>query len=309
MSINYTGFTYPGDVSREWYTALIQGAPSFDLLNHLPNVKTKRNLPSLSTSGMLQADSCDWNEGGDINVTTRQIETVPMKVMTTICLEDLEAWFISAQLGAGADSMELPQDFSDVLMTNLKQGISLDIERLIWRGDTASLTPALAFFDGLEKLLKADAAVHQINNVALSAANILTELDKIIASVAANTPVMLEKLDMPKVGIAMSPAAMQFFIQAMSNNFGLSGQYVIPAGGAMYQRFKLFQVTGISQSTMLFADFSRVYLGMDLMSEIDNIRILDMRDRTAEDKFRITGRFKFGVQYAVSTEMVFYRPA
>lgn len=309
MALNYTGFTYPGDVSREWYTAFIQGAPSFDLLNNLVNVKTKRNLPSLSTSDMLQADSCEWNEGGDITVTTRQIETTPMMIMTSVCLEDLESWFISAELGAGANSMSLPADFSDVLLTNLKQGISLNIERLIWRGDTASLTPALAHFDGLEKLLKADGAVHQINNVTLTAANILTELDKIIASVSTNTPVMLEKLDMPKVGIAMSPAAMQFFIQAMSNNYGLSGQYVIPAGGAVYQRFKLFQVTGISISTMLFADFSRVYLGMDLMSDVDEIEILDMRKTTAERKFRISGRFKFGVQYAVSTEMVFYRPA
>jgi len=178
-----------------------------------------------------------------------------------------------------------------------------ETEFLIWQGDILSLDPQLSILDGLEKLLAADVNVVSVVGVALTAANIITELDKVIAAI----PGQMRRLrSREKVGIAVNQTTYALIIAGL--NALVFNPTLLTTVPDMLERlgWKIYAVDGMSDDTMVFADFTRMWVGTDLVSDIRDLKVIPMSETTGDSKVRIKGRYKLGVQYAVSEEIVYY---
>ncbi len=305
MAFTYSGVTYTGKEAATWYSKIVYGAPSLDLLGIMPNVKSKMQVPNLNASNIIKAQTCNFTASGDVDADTRQIEVFGIDINVEYCEEDLESWFISEQMRPGSNNTGnfTPAELNDMILKVITEKGSEETEFLIWQGDTASLDPQLSILDGLEKLLAADVLVVPVVGVALTAANIITELDKVIAAI----PGQMRRLrSREKVGIAVNQTTYALIIAGL--NALVFNPTLLTAVPDMLERlgWKIYAVDGMSDDTMVFADFTRMWVGTDLVSDIRDLKVIPMSETTGDSKVRIKGRYKLGVQYAVSEEIVYY---
>lgn len=311
MAFTYTGFTASGQVAREWYSKFVLGSRSVNTLGQMLGVKENgMNLPILDITNPLTDASCTFDPDGDVTLTTRKMSCTKVDIAIEICTDDLEQSFLSELLAAGSEVTEgdIPSYITDMFLARAQARISEAVEKLIWQGDTtAGASSPLRFIDGLQKVLLADTNVVQVTGTTLTASNIATELDKVIAAIPDE---MLDKIgDMgyPKVGIGMNEKSFRLYMQWRNANLFANTINIEQPQDVDYQGVKLFRFPGMSANRMVFADFSRIFFGTDLLSDMEDIRIINLRETTGDKNIRMLGSFRVGVQYAVSQEIVYYR--
>jgi hypothetical protein len=306
-NFTYSGYTYTGKDSTEWYAKFLYGAPSLERLKVMPNVKSKMQVPNLNVLEASKVKSCNFTAGGEIEVDTREISVTTIDVNLEVCEEDLEVLFISEDMKPGSNNQGdfTPATLNNMIMEQTALKVSEEVEFMIWQGDTAGATSTyLDLIDGLEKKMAADANVVAVVGTTLTVANILTEIDKVIAVVPKQ---MLRRKKLENVGIGMNLGTYEMFLQALRNSTFSPTIVIDQPDMVPYNGYKIYAFDGMSDDTMVFADFNRIWVGTDLVSDITDIKIIAMNETTGDSMIRIKGRYKLGVQYAVSEEIVFYQ--
>ena len=73
----------------------------------------------------------------------------------------------------------LPADFSEFLIAHVASKVAQKIETNIWQGVNATAGE----FDGFQALLAADASVVDVVGTSVTAANVITELGKVVDAI------------------------------------------------------------------------------------------------------------------------------
>lgn len=302
----YTGYTWEGKDAATWYGKMIYGASSLKRMGIMPNVKSKMQVPNLDATEVSKAKNCVFTPGGEITIGTREIEVTTIDINLEWCEQDLESLFVSESMapGSNSDGNWTPQQLNNMILERIALTANKEVENMIWRGDTAGPPGSyLSLIDGLEKKLGADGSVIQVAGVPLTAANVLTELAKIIDVIPED---MLESLNEPNTGIGVGMRTYRMIIAALAAiTFNPTIITTVP-DSIEYQGVKIFQFNGMSSDVMSFADFSRIWIGTDLVSDITDLRVLPQGNTSGDRTVRVVGRYKLGVEYAVSEEIVFY---
>jgi len=142
--------------------------------------------------------------------------------------------------------------------------------------------------------------------VVLTATNIIAEISKVVTAIPK---AMKKTKKREKVGIAISIVAEELYREALAANSPVH-YYNMPLDDMLtFNGWKLFVLDGLPDDMMCFADFENIWLGTDLFEDYGDIKLIPMADTTGDDKIRIKARFKIGVNFGVSEEVVLYDPA
>ena len=206
--INYTidNFDVSGlpDYVAENREILIQQialqSPTIDRIAIMSDVKGSVNLNYLSTQTAIQnGRGCGFTPSGDVALSDRTISTVLLKKDIQICADNLIGKWPEYLVRIPEDRrQDLP--FEAFILASIIEETNEQMEELIWQGDTLSLTPALAWFDGFLKIAGAEAGTVDVSVDA--GATAWQALRKVIAAI----PPKLLKL---KPAIHVSP---EFFL-------------------------------------------------------------------------------------------------
>ena len=63
---------------------------------------------------------------------------------------------------------------------------------------------------------------------------------------------------------------------------------------------------GMSDSTIVAAQKSNLFFGTGLLSDHNEVRVLDMADLDGSQNFRIIMRYTAGTQFGVGNDIVYY---
>ena len=305
-NLTYTGFTFQGRIAAEWYAKMLYGAPSLDRMKIMTNVKSKMQVPNLNVLEASKAANCNFTAGGEIVIGTRELEVTTIDINLEVCEEDLEVLFLSEDMRPGSNGTGdfTPAEVRNMILEQVTLRVSEEIEFMIWQGDILGPPGSyLSLIDGLEKKLGADIAVIPVVGVALTAANILTEVAKVKAAIPG--PV-LRRLTREGVGLGVNLTTYHLIIAGLTAITFNPGMVTAVPESIEYLGMRIFAFDGMSDDVMVFADWNRVWVGTDLLTDISDIKIIAMAETTGDSKIRIKGRYKLGVEYAVSEEIVFY---
>lgn len=129
-----------------------------------PNVKYKEKIQDITTDAVFQADADAFNAQGTTEVSEHELVPKRIKVQDEIGVETLMTSWNTEQMRAGANNNELPNDMGDFLVTRKSSLISIQIDELIWLGDTTLVSNNVRkWHDGLLKKAKADSAVKKLS--------------------------------------------------------------------------------------------------------------------------------------------------
>jgi hypothetical protein len=158
------------------------------LMNPYPNLTSKVALPRFKS----RPNTRTWTNDFQVPATKQSEYTERYLVPTLIRLDDQIANDdMSATWLALRDNMSpktsLPPEILNAMVIEIRDYIAFLRDDMILNGDTTSLDPNLAHYDGLLKLWTADAAVKSVGTGAITAANafdVLSDATEFLASQA-----------------------------------------------------------------------------------------------------------------------------
>lgn len=299
--------TYAGEFAGKYVSsALLSGNTIANgLIEVKPNIKHKEVLKRLELGSLTADATCDFTDTSTVTLTERIIEPKELQVNLELCKTPFESDWEAVSMGYSAHD-NLPKTFQDYFIGQIALKVAEKTEQDIWGG-----TEGAGAFDGFETLLAADAnlpAAQEVAGTTVTSANVLAELGK-IADALPNSIYGKENLF-----IYVSQNIFRAYKRALGG-FQASGQ---GANGYMAQGnnqdidvqwfdgIKVVACNGLSDNTAIATVKENLYFGTGLMSDHQEIKILDMADLNGSKNVRFIMRYTAGVQYSIVEDIVTY---
>lgn len=293
-SIAYTG----KDAEGFYSTALLTGN-SKSLIRAIPNVKDKVKLASLDMGDFLQADDCEIDASGDYTLDQKTLTVCDIAFKVRFCGKDWESNYLSALLKPGSNVEEnYPNGVIDYIFEQMALKISELLEALIFKGDTAGSPPSLC--DGFQKKWLADATVVDVAVDGVKIEGSTTVIGELIRMFSA----IPETLDKSKLLWGINQATADAYMLALvAANPALVG-YNQGDYSLKFMGMNLTVCKGLGQYKSFIADPMNLWYGFDLLNEENSIEMIT--DPLNKKVNYAVGSFKWGVEYGVGSEIVYY---
>tara|TARA_R110000751_G_scaffold7366_1_gene30204 strand:+ start:212 stop:1186 length:975 start_codon:yes stop_codon:yes gene_type:complete len=306
--------TYAGEFAGEYIAAALLSASTIDDggLTVKANIAFKEVIKKLATGNLVSAASCDFTPNSSVTLTERIIQPVELQVNLQLCKYDFVNDWEAQSMGYGL-GQTLPPKFSDFMIAHVASEVAQNTELCIWQGDTAAASNNS--FDGFEKLIAAAAlagdipAGQQVAKVAVTAANVVAELGRVVDAIPA---ALYGKEDL---FIYVPSSIAKFYVQALggfaANGLGANGVSNMGTqwwnnGSLTVNGVKIFVCPGMSADTMFAAQRSNLYFGTGLLNDTNAVKVLDMQDLDASNNVRMVMRFTSAVQFGIASDLVEY---
>ena len=298
--------TYAGEFAGKYISAALLSADTIEGggITVKPNVKYKEVMKTLSTNALVKDAACDFADQSTVTLAERVLQPEEFQVNLELCKKDFHNDWEAVQMGYSAfDS--LPPSFADFLIGHIAAKVAQKTEENIWQGVTANAGE----FDGFETLLAADGTVLDVTGTTVTAANVITEMGKVVDAIPT---AVYGKEDLY---IYVSQNIARAYVRALggfgasglgANGVNNAGTTWFNGGDLAFDGVKLFVCSGLSDNTMVAAQKSNLFFGTGLLSDHNEVKLLDMSDLDGSMNVRVVMRFTSGVQYGTGADIVLY---
>jgi len=268
-----------------------------------PNVKFKQVLKKVAMSDLIKDGSCDFTPTGTITLTENVLQPEEFQVNFTLCKQDFRDDWEAISMGLSAHD-NLPPSLADFIIAKTAAEVATANETIIWQGATATAGE----YDGFTTRFAADADVVDVVGTTVTAANVIAELGKVVDAIPA---AIYGKEDL---FIYVPQNVYRAYVRALGG-FGASGlgangyegrgnNQVL--GDLAFDGVKLFLAEGLPSNEIVAAQSSNLFFGTSLMSDWNEVKVLDMADLDGSQNVRFVMRFTANVNYAYGSEVVYY---
>ena len=307
MSLSITS-TYAGEFAGKYISAALLSGNTIanGLIEVKPNVKFKEVLKRVSLSGAIANASCDFTDAGAVVLTERIIEPKELQINLELCVTPFSQDWEAISMGYSAHD-NLPKTFSDYFIGLMAAEISSQTEQDIWSGTAGAGT-----FDGFATLLTAATlpAGQDITKVAggVTAANVIAELGKVADAVPSSL------YGNEDLYIYVSQNIFRAYKRALggfsANGVGANGVNGLGANQDIdvqyFDGIKIVAANGLADNNMVSTLKSNLFFGTGLLSDQNEIKVLDMADLDGSKNVRFIARYTAAVQIAILEDVVFY---
>ena len=291
-------------------TDVIENSEFLSTMTLEEGVKGTKEIAMLTADVTLQAKAnCTPSPDGAVLFTKKNLVTRPLYAGIEFCNEDLNTKMtqILNTLGMKRQEGQLPAPLDTILQAYLTKLLMKKAQDVVLKGDTTSLVPELALFDGLIKLISNHADVVE----ATSTETAIDETNGYDLAKLVYKKIPAELFD-NGINVAIYTGRTEAIaILEQWNQANPYSQVEVPANGTS-MRFMLpllgIEVIALPQLTgtnkMFAIPIVLTYLGTDLMEDISfDIKYDDYNDKLkSEASFRLGTNFIFE-QYFVRLEL------
>tara|TARA_R110000868_G_scaffold126890_1_gene334208 strand:+ start:568 stop:1491 length:924 start_codon:yes stop_codon:yes gene_type:complete len=268
-----------------------------------PNVKFKQVLKKVAMSDLIKDGSCDFTPTGTVTLTENILQPEEFQVNFTLCKTDFRDDWEALAMGLSAHD-HLPPNLADFIIAKTAAEVATANETIIWQGATATAGQ----YDGFLARFAADATVVDVTGTTVTAANVVAELGKVIDAIPSS---IYGKEDL---FIYVPQNVYRAYVRALGG-FGASGlgangfegrgnNQVL--GDLAFDGVKIFLAEGLPSNKMVAAQASNLFFGTSLMSDWNEVKVLDMADLDGSQNVRFVMRYTANVNYAYGSEVVYY---
>jgi len=298
--------TYAGEFAGKYVAAALLSAPTLDkgLIEVMPNVLYKSVIQKVNTDDILKDATCDFDPTSTVTLTERILTLEEFQVNLQMCKKDFEQTWQAVEMGYSAFK-NIPASFTDFLIAYAAERVSARIEQNIWAGVNASSGQ----FAGFQTLFAADGDVIDVTGTTVTASNVIAELGKVVDAIPAAL------YGKPDVYLYVSQNVAKAYVRALGG-FAASG---VGANGLdnkgtmwygdqplVFDGIPVVLAEGLSSNRIVAAQKSNLFFGCGLLSDKNEVRLLDMSDIDGSQNFRLIMRMSAGIQYGIGSDIVYY---
>lgn len=298
--------TYAGEKLQGFISAALLSANTIENggVTVKPNVKFKAVIKSLATGTLIADDTCDFTDSSSVTLAERILQPETFQVNLQLCKDDFRSDWDAISMGYSAfDS--LPPSFADYLVGHVASKIAEEMETTIWSGTNATAGQ----FDGFTTLFTNDNAVIDVAGTTVDAGDVITEMGKVVDAIPS---AIYGKEDLK---LYVSKNVMKAYVRALGG-FGSAGLGAAGSdnkgtqwydnGALSFDGVSVFMANGLGDNKMVAAQSSNLYFGTGVLSDLNQVKVLDMADLDGSQNVRVIARFTGGIQYGFGSEIVYY---
>jgi len=304
--------TYAGEFAGQYIAAALLSARTLDnkLITIHPNVKYKEVLQKVAVDGIVQDASCDFVTSGSVVLSERILEPKELQVNLQLCKQEFVDSWESLQLGYSAfDS--IPANFNDFLISYVGGKVAEATEQSIWQGTNVN-----GQFLGFESAFSASIAAGGATAV------LAAKSGSVIISGSVTSANVLDKLNSVVNTIPDTVYGKEDVLLYVSTNVAKAYQQAL-AGGAIgangwnnqmnvgekpfnFNGIEIVLCPGMSANKIVAAQKSNLFFGTGLLSDHNEVRVLDMANLDGSQNYRVIMRYTAGVQFGIGQDIVYY---
>jgi hypothetical protein len=303
--------SYSGSFAGQYIAAALLSGKTIEdgAIEVKPNIKFKEVIKKVATdSNVIKNATCDFTDTATVTLTERILQPEEFQVNLELCRKDFRSDWEAIEMGMSVYD-NLPPKFSDFLIGHVAGLVAEKTEQNIWGGVNATAGE----FDGFTVLMAADATVNDAVNTgitAFTAANIIGTLGNVVDAIPS---AVLGKEDLT---IFLPTVAYQAYIRALGG-FGASGlgaaginaqgtQWYNNGNALSFEGIKVQLTPGMPVDHIVAGQKSNLYFGTGLLSDHNEVKLLDMGDLDGSQNVRVIMRFTAGVQYGIGSDLVLF---
>jgi hypothetical protein len=302
--------TYAGESAGKYIAAALLSAPTIskNLITVKPNIKYKQVVKTLSTDDILKNATCDFSATSTVTIAERVLQPEEFQVNLQLCKKDFHSDWDAVSMGYSAFD-QLPQSFADFLLAHVAEKVAAKNETNIWTGVNSNAGE----FAGFATLIAADAALPAAQEVAgttVTAANVVAELGKIVDALPSRL--------YGKEGLILyvSQNIYKAYVRALggfaASGVGANGtnnqgtQWYSMGSGLSFDGIPVEMVNGLAANTAMLTLKENLWFGTGLLSDHNEVKLIDMGDLDGSQNVRVVMRLTAGVQYGFAGDIVTY---
>ena len=288
--------TYAGEKAASFISAALLSSNTIEKggMEVKPNIKFKQVLRKLETGDLIADGSCDFDATSSVTLTERTIEPKEFQVNLALCKQDFRSDWDAISMGMSAHD-NLPKSFQDYLLAHVVAKVAAKNEQNIWNGADANAGE----YAGLLELFAADSDVIPVAGTTIDASNVIAELGKVIDAIPA------ELYGNDELSIYISQSTARAYVRAQAA-LGYKDLYHVGQTSMDFEGTRLMVCNGLPANKMVAAEKGNLFFGTGLMSDMNEVKVIDMADIDGSQNVRIVIRFTAAVQYALGAEVVLY---
>lgn len=309
-NISYCGKEYQDILSRDLY--------SLDLRNYgvtlMDGVKGKTKIYSGQIGDVFQLYSCPFTPKGEASLAESFIEPVALKSNLENCYDVWWNTFLVEQTEISLNG-GIPQTFGEWFFAKYREKMQREYEEIFWAADTdysGNTKEYLKVTDGVEKQLEDNSGVTKINGAAFTVDNILAQVEAVVMRGiekaaedevdTVNYKILMNVNDVRLLKMALGKLCCGNSTNDRFSNYAKEGDRVFIFG---------FEVIPTMQSRngIIFGDPRNLVLGFDTWDSHATWKLIDMRETTGDNVFRIIAITNIAVGIVFPEGFVYSRVA
>jgi len=306
MAVSLTS-TYAGEFAGKYISAALLSGTTLEngLVTVLPNVKYKQVLQTGDLGDIVANATCNYAGSGTLTLAEKIIEPEEFQVNYELCKKDLTNSWEAEQMGFSAFD-KLAPSLSDFIIGYTAAKVAAKMETNIWSGQTANAGE----FDGFYYLATAGGSgCVAVTGTSVDASNVITEMGKTVDAIPSS---VYGKEDL---FIYVAPNVARAYIRALggfganglgANGVNNAGTTWFSNGALSFDGIPVVVAQGLPASSMMAAQKSNLFFGTGLLSDHNEVRILDMAELDGSQNVRIIMRFTAQVQMGINSDVVIY---
>ena len=291
--INVSGLTYCGKEAQEIFSKDIY---DIDLrqygITFMDGVKGKVKLYNGEIGDAWQVYTCPFTPKGAASLAESFIEPAAIKVNQENCYDTFWNTFLVDQTEISLRG-GVPQTFGDWYFGKLRQKMAKEYQEIFWQGDkarTASTKTYLKTVDGIEKKMAALPSDNKYTVTAFTVSNIIEQVEAIILKgidVANKAEVDTEgyKVFMNHADVRVLEIALGKLCcgNSMNDRFANYGR----ENGRIFVMGYEIVPSMIGKNKVVFGPARNLVLGYDTFDSHLEYKLIDMRETTGDNMFRV----------------------
>ena len=291
--IDLSNITYCGREAQEIFSKDIY---DIDLrqygITFMDGVKGKMKIYTGEIGDAWQLYTCPFTPAGSASLAESFIEPSAIKVNQENCYDTFWNTFLVDQTEISLRG-GVPQTFGDWYFAKLRAKMAKEYQEIFWQGDsarTASTKVYLKAVDGVEKKLNALPAGNKVTLSALTVDNVIAQLEAVImkgidVANAAEVDtegykVFMNHADLRVLEVALGKVCCPNSVNAVFANYARQDGRIFVMG---YEIVPTLQ----SRNSIIFGPARNLVLGYDTFDSHLEYKLIDLRDTTGDNMFRV----------------------
>ena len=304
--------SYTGQFAGKYISAALLSAPTIENggVTVMPNIKFKSVIQRLETANVLENASCDFQQFATVSLTERVLEVKDLQVNMQLCKANFHDTWQGIEQGFSSFDV-LPKSFADYLIAHVAAQVASANEVSLWQGSSA----VSGEFDGLFTTAQADILLPPAQNIAggaINPGNVLAAMQQVDNVIPAS---LYGKADL-KIYVSQNVA--KAYVAALGGfgaigigsqanaGIGAQGTQWYTNGALSFNGIPVFMANGLPDNSMMATTTSNLYFGCSLLSDTQEVRVIDMSDIDGSQNVRVIMRMAAGATYGVIEDIVVY---
>jgi hypothetical protein len=321
--------TYAGEAASGYIAAALLSANTLDkkLITIMPNVKYKSVIQKLDVSNIISDASCDFaTSGSSVSISEQVLTPKELQVNLELCKQEFVDSWEALQLGFSAFD-QIPASFNDFLVSYVGGKVAEATEIAIWQGSNTN-----GSFTGFQSLLATSVAASGSTSVipagassptnhagalsgSIDSSNVIAKLQGLVNSIPNEVYGKQDLVIYIPTNVAKAYQTATAGLSVVTTgagsvtNIGANGyQNTFTIGEKPYNfnGIDLVLCPGLGSNKMVAAQKSNLFFGTGLLSDYNEVRVLDMANLDGSQNYRIIMRYTAGVQFGIGEDIVYY---